>query len=154
MLICNHVVAGGAIGWVLRKHPVLAFGAGVISHLALDAVPHWGLAKNAPDREERFLRVAKVDGCVGCVLMAGIVVSTGAKLGVLAGLAGATLPDIDKPARHFFGVDPSPKWFKRIHVAVQNEREELMRREIAINVAASVGWILFTWWLRRGRAKA
>ena len=153
MLICNHVLAGGAIGWALRRHPVLAFTAGVVSHLAMDALPHWGLAKGTDDRQSRFLRVAKVDGCVGCVLMAGILAGTGSPRGVLAGLAGATLPDIDKPAKHFFGRDPSPQWFKRIHVAIQTrERPSLMRREIAINVIGTVAWILFARQLRRRRA--
>ena len=59
MLITNHVLAGALVG-LASPGPVSAFGVGVVSHFAMDVVPHWG----DPDHEA-FLRVAYVDGLVG-----------------------------------------------------------------------------------------
>ena len=41
MLLTNHVLSGALIG-ALTRRPLPAFAAGVASHFALDAVPHWG----------------------------------------------------------------------------------------------------------------
>ncbi|MEW5805231.1 MAG: hypothetical protein AB1721_00660 [Patescibacteria group bacterium] len=40
MLDTTHVLTGLVIGKYL-KNPILAFGAGVLSHFVLDAIPHW-----------------------------------------------------------------------------------------------------------------
>src|SRR5688500_20138323 len=100
MLVTNHVLAGAAIGAVLHRRPALAFAAGVASHLAMDCLPHWGLPR-VPESHDRFLAVAKRDGLSG---PAGIAVVTGpargVRSGVLAGVAGATRRDADKPGRH------------------------------------------------------
>lgn len=61
MLLTNHVLAGAAIGTLLRRRPALAFGVGVASHLAMDALPHFGLP-GEPDAARRFLRIARRDG--------------------------------------------------------------------------------------------
>ncbi len=41
MILFTHAVVGGAVGSVIQSHPVLAFGAGFLSHFLLDAIPHW-----------------------------------------------------------------------------------------------------------------
>jgi hypothetical protein len=40
MFVTNHALAGVLIGQVLEENPMAAFAAGVVSHLALDAMPH------------------------------------------------------------------------------------------------------------------
>ena len=142
---------------LLWRRPVLAFSAGVLSHLALDAIPHWGLASDVENRWARFLVVAKRDGCVGCAAMLGVLAGTPSerRLGMAAAMAGATLPDIDKPAHHFFGVDPTPRWFRRIHINIQKgkETEERMGQEL---VTAAVGFsavaLAMGIWRKRARA--
>lgn len=132
MLITNHVLAGAAIGAVLHRRPALAFAAGVASHLAMDSLPHWGLPRG-PESHERFLEVAKRDGgagLVGIALLAGP--ARGIRSGVLAGIAGATLLDVDKPARHFFDHNPVPQPIQEFHERIQREAPHRMRHEVLV----------------------
>jgi hypothetical protein len=132
MLVTNHVLAGAAIGAVLHRRPAVAFAAGVASHLAMDCLPHWGLPR-VPQSDDRFLAVAKRDGVAG---LAGIALLAGPALGirtgVLAGIAGATLLDVDKPARHFFDHNPVPAPIQDFHERIQREAPHRMRYEVLI----------------------
>ena len=135
MLVTNHVLAGAAIGAVLHRRPALAFAAGVASHLAMDSLPHWGLPR-APESHEHFLHVAKRDGVAGLVgiaLLAGP--ARGIRSTVLAGIAGATLLDVDKPARHFFDRNPVPAPVQEFHERIQREAPHRMRAEVLIAAA-------------------
>jgi hypothetical protein len=132
MLVTNHVAAGAAIGAVLHRRPALAFAAGVASHVAMDCLPHWGLPREAAS-EERFLFVAKRDGLAGLAAVAVLAgPAKGLRTGVLAGIAGATLLDVDKPARHFFGHNPVPAPIQDFHERIQREAPHRMRNEIAV----------------------
>src|SRR5687767_7128129 len=107
MLVTNHVAAGAAIGALLHRRPVLAFAAGVASHIAMDGLPHWGLP-GGPGPPASFLHVARRDGLAGLAAMAALAgPARGLPTGVLAGFAAAPLLDVDRPARHFFGHNPS-----------------------------------------------
>jgi hypothetical protein len=151
MFITNHVVSGAAIGLVLEECPLAAFCAGVASHFALDAVPHWGLAAG-PDREDHFLRVARRDGVVGLVLAGGILLATPRRrrLSVATGIAGAVLPDMDKPIMHFFGRMVFPGWFHRFHAGIQVEDRSHLGNEVA--AGAGIGMVVgaLVWLARRG----
>jgi hypothetical protein len=48
MFVTNHVLSGVLIGKVLADRPAAALAVGVASHLALDAVPHWGCDFEVP----------------------------------------------------------------------------------------------------------
>src|SRR5207244_3749993 len=100
VLLTNHVLSGALIG-ALARRPLPAFAAGVASHFVLDAVPHWGKWGS----RRRFLRVAVADGLVSlAVAGAFAAVSPSARRpAVLAGMAGAALPDLGKPTRLGFG---------------------------------------------------
>ena len=134
MLVTNHVAAGAAIGVLLHRRPGLAFAAGVASHVAMDCLPHWGLPRG-PESHERFLEVAKKDGLAGLAAIAVLSgPAKGLRPGVLAGIAGATLLDVDKPARHFFGRNPVPAPIQDFHERIQREAPHRMRQEVAIAV--------------------
>ncbi len=132
MLVTNHVLAGAAIGAVLHRRPTLAFAAGVASHVAMDSLPHWGLPRG-PESHDRFLEVAKRDGLAG---LAGIALLAGPagpiRSGVLAGIAGATILDVDKPARHFFDHNPVPAPIQAFHERIQREAPHRMRAELVV----------------------
>lgn len=130
MLITNHVLSGAVLGAVLPS-PVAAFGAGVVSHFALDALPHWGVTDPG-----QFLDVAVRDGLLGLATIGVVAASTPPRrrTSVLCGIAGATLPDLDKPAQLFFGRDPFPGLVNRFHQAVQREAPHRMRHEIVFGV--------------------
>ena len=132
MLVTNHVAAGAAIGAVLHRRPGLAFAVGVASHIAMDCLPHWGLPR-VPESHDRFLEVAKKDGLAGLAAIAVLSgPATGLRAGVLAGIAGATLLDVDKPARHFFDRNPVPAPIQEFHERIQREAPHRMRNEIAV----------------------
>jgi hypothetical protein len=126
VLITNHVLSGAAIG-ALSPDPISAAGRGFVSHFVLDSLPHFGLP------EEHLMRIAVPDGLVGLVTI-GVVAReapAGMRLRVLGGIFGACLPDIDKPARQFFGRSPFPRWFDRVHSAIQPEASHRLPIELA-----------------------
>lgn len=139
MLVTNHVLAGAVIGAVVRR-PAVALAAGVVSHLAMDVVPHWGLAHThtPAERERRFLRVAYRDGLTGLAAMgAAFGLAKGRRVPVLAGMVGAALLDLDKPSRHFFAASPFPAAVDRFHADIQvgREHEHRMGQEFMVGAA-------------------
>ena len=118
MLLTNHVLSGALIG-ARARGPGSAFAAGVVSHFVLDAIPHWGEWGS----KRRFLRVAVADGLVSLAVGAALVAAAppARRAAVLAGMAGAALPDADKPARLWFGRSPFPRKFDRFHLGIQRE---------------------------------
>jgi hypothetical protein len=118
VLLTNHVLSGALIGTLARR-PVPAFAAGVASHFVLDAVPHWGKWGS----RRKFLRVAVPDGLISLAAMGAITALAPAerRSAVLAGMTGAALPDIDKPARLFFGWSPFPAAVDSFHRRIQPE---------------------------------
>jgi hypothetical protein len=132
MLVTNHVLSGVVIGAAVRR-PVPAFALGVASHFALDAAPHWGKFGHG----RRYLRVAVSDGLVGLAVMATMtaLAPRGRRAAVLAGMAGAALPDADKPTKLWFGWSPWPRAVNRFHTGIQHESR---RRAYVEVLAASV----------------
>lgn len=147
MLITNHVLSGAAIGAVARS-PTQAFALGVASHFAVDSVPHWG---NWRDRKH-FMRVAVRDGLTGLAVMGTLTAAApgGRRLMVLAGMAGAALPDIDKPCRIFLGFSPFPPLVDRFHRVIQRESRDRAPVE-AVAATAFAGAALTA--LRRQRRR-
>ena len=130
MLITNHVLSGALIG-LLAPDVGHAFGRGFASHFLLDAVPHFGVD------DAHLMRVAVPDGLLGLAAIAALARATPTRrlLPLLSGIAGACVPDLDKPGRQFFDRSPFPPWFDRVHAAIQPEST---RRFPVEAVAASV----------------
>lgn len=129
MLVTNHVLSGALIGAVARR-PLPAFALGVVSHFALDAVPHWGPFDSRPGG---MLRVAVPDGLAGLAAIGAFaaIAPRERRLSVLAGMAGAALPDIDKPAVLFFNRSPFPRAVNEFHSAIQDEAPDRAHYELA-----------------------
>ena len=141
----NHVLSGAVIGAVSRGRPASAFALGVLSHFALDAVPHWGKWR------ERFIQIAVFDGLTGLAVMGAMtaLAPRDARPAVFAGMAGAALPDLDKPSVVFFGRSPWPRAVDAFHVRIQDEAPNRLKYEVAAAAAfftAAVG-------LLRGRGR-
>ena len=134
MLITNHVLSGALVGRA-APGPASAFALGVASHFALDTVPHWG-------DDRIFLQVAVPDGLVGLGAMAWVWRTTepAARVRVLAGMAGACLPDADKPSTLFFGRSPFPEALDQWHRDIQRESVRRLPQEVV--VAAAGAWLL------------
>jgi hypothetical protein len=140
MLVTNHVLSGAVIGAATPRRPASAFILGVLSHFALDAAPHWGKWKGRPS----FMEVAVPDGLTGLAVMGAMtaLAPREARLAVLAGMAGAALPDLDKPSIVFFGRSPFPRTWDRIHMRIQHEAPHRLKYEVAaaaVFFAAAVG---------------
>jgi hypothetical protein len=140
MLVTNHVLSGAVIGAGTRRRPACAFALGVLSHFALDAVPHWGKWIGRP----YFMEVAVPDGLTGLAVMGTMtaLAPRDARLAVLAGMAGAALPDLDKPSVVFFGRSPFPRAWDRFHMRIQDEAPHRLKYELvaaALFCAAAVG---------------
>jgi len=151
MLITNHVVSGALIGAVTRR-PAAAFALGVASHFVLDAVPHWGDWNN----ERHFLHVAVRDGLAGLAVMgaAAAVAPPEARLSVAAGMVGASLPDLEKPAVMYLGFSPFPGAIDRFHAAIQRETQSRWWVEVAAGTAFGVLTMVTVGRLRRRAAGA
>ncbi|HEV7865636.1 MAG TPA: hypothetical protein VGR20_23270 [Acidimicrobiia bacterium] len=121
------------------KRPVPALVLGVGSHLAMDRIPHWGLAHEDRHgdvmKNPKFLRIAYRDGFAGLAAMAAAFgLARGRRVPVLAGMVGAALLDLDKPSKLFIGVSPFPKAVDKFHADIQEGREHdhKMGQEIAV----------------------
>jgi hypothetical protein len=136
MLVTNHVLSGALIGAVVRR-PLPAAALGVASHFALDMVPHWGKFGG----RRGMLRVAVPDGLTGLAVMGAFtaIAPRDRRLAVLAGMAGAALPDLDKPSRVFFGRSPFPRAWDRFHSRIQDEAPDRFHYEVAAAAVLSVG---------------
>src|SRR5579859_5782883 len=132
MLVTNHVLSGAVIGAASRRRPAAAFALGVLSHFALDAVPHWGRWTGPPS----FMQVAVPDGLAGLAAMGAMtaLAPRDARLAVLSGMAGAALPDLDKPSKVFFGRSPFPRAWDRFHRRIQDEAPHRFKYEVAAAV--------------------
>ena len=130
MLITNHVIAGAAVG-AFSRTPGTAFGLGLLSHVAMDALPHWGT-----EDERAFLRVAVADGLVGLAVLGYLAARTprARRTNVVAGMLGACFPDSDKPSQLFFGRSPFPAVVDKWHGAIQDEADDRMPAEVAVGV--------------------
>lgn len=128
MLVTNHVLSGALIGAAVNRPPV-AFTLGVVSHFALDTVPHWGKWGS----RRGFMRVAVPDGLTGLAVMAAFaaVSPPERRLAVMAGMAGAALPDLDKPSMVWFGRSPFPRVVDKFHASIQHEAKNRAGLELA-----------------------
>ena len=144
MLLTNHVLSGALLG-ALARRPAAAFAAGIASHFVLDALPHWGNWGST----RQFLRAAVPDGLVSLAAMGAFAALAPAdrRLAVVAGMAGAALPDADKPARLFLGRSPFPAAVDRFHGRIQ--REAPGRAHLEVLAAAGLAAAAFAA-LRRG----
>ncbi len=135
MLVTNHVLAGALVG-LAAPGPVSAFLGGVASHVVLDVVPHWG------DRAiEDVMPIAVADGLTGLAAIAVVWSRTPSRhrLRVLAGMAGGSLPDLDKPSQVFFGASPFPRAVDDLHARIQTrESAARMPQEVVVALGAAV----------------
>lgn len=136
MLVTNHVLSGALIGAATGR-PGVAFVAGVASHFVLDSLPHWG---DWGDDKSLFMRVAVRDGLTGLAVMGTLaaVAPPQVRLAVIAGMAGAALPDLDKPSRAFFGRSPFPRVVDKFHAGIQREARGRFPLEVAVGAGFAV----------------
>jgi hypothetical protein len=132
VFVTSHVLAGALIGRAASRNPIAPFAVGLISHVAMDSCPHWGIKPSDPGFDEQFIRAAKCDGCAGLAAMAlaaGLAPGS-SRTAVIAGMLGAALPDADKPIEYFFGTNPFPAPLRRFHQRIQREAPHRLPHEV------------------------
>ena len=147
MFVTNHVLAGALIGRRYPGRPGAAFLVGLGSHLAMDAVPHWGCDVTVAGGSERFLRAARRDGVLGLVLAGAALLATDRRhrASTAAAISGSVLLDIDKPMEYFFGVNPIPAPVQELHGGIQRESERGMPVEVAAGVLLALAELRSSW---------
>ena len=137
VLVTNHVLSGALIGAAVRR-PLPAAALGVASHFVLDAVPHW---RKFGGRPGILLRVAVPDGLAGLAVMGAFtaIAPRERRAAVLAGMAGAALPDLEKPSLLFFGRSPFPRGWDAFHAAIQDEAPDRAPYEVAAAAVFAAG---------------
>lgn len=101
MLSTPHVFIGAAIGSLI-PNPILAFGAGLVSHHLFDLIPHWDPASwhnRAKDFTwtKRDYAVAYADNIIAFIIIWFIYrwwQGSYYQVSVLAGMLGAITPDL------------------------------------------------------------
>lgn len=147
MLSTSHTLAGALIG-LASPSTGSALTYGVVSHLAMDMLPHWGT-----DDEADYTRVAVRDGLVAAAAAALVMAAAPPerRTRVVAGFVGANLPDLDKPVRFFTGWEAFPRPVRRALGRIQQGRESdhRMPQEVvrgAALFAAATGAALAARW--------
>ena len=113
MILSTHAIVGAAIASFVPGYPALAFVAGVVSHFAIDAIPHSdyplrsiGRSRSAITANHHLVRdlgFITFDAAAGLAVAAWLYAGPGATLAVLLGAFGAILPD---PLRLAYRVYP------------------------------------------------
>ena len=95
MFLTNHTLTGVLLGLSIDDVAVLA-PVSVASHLALDAVPHFGHASMKSGLLAKpFLVLGSFDFAASCIVTAAACVAVPARTGhILIGVIGADLPDL------------------------------------------------------------
>jgi hypothetical protein len=136
MFATNHVLVGALLGRVIRR-PAAAAAAGVVSHVAMDALPHWGMDVAAPGGRRRFLLIAATDGVLLTAVLKTLV-RRRRPASEIAGALGGLLLDLDKPAAELGIRQLWPDLVHHVHIDIQKlEAPQRWRVDAAVALIAS-----------------
>lgn len=118
----NHALTGALIGLSVAE-PVLALPLAVLSHFALDAIPHYDVPRSAS--HQRFSRQLGIEAALcGVIVLCLVVTQPRHWIAAAVGAFLATSPDllwIPKflKKEEMVPVKPTDNWFWRFHAWVQ-----------------------------------
>ncbi len=113
MPITPHMLVGVAIG-TQSPSLLIAFCLGLVSHYLLDALPHWDYLHKVEITRPEHLKKIGLDFILGAMIVSALTWPFHQKLFILAGVAGALLPDFSQLIYVNFKI----KWLKplsRLH---------------------------------------
>jgi hypothetical protein len=106
MILSTHAIVGGALASLFPSHPVAIIAAGLASHFAIDAIPHWDYRLRsisvAPGARNRLtldgpllhdLALIGLDACAGLALAIGLFATPATVAAIVLGALAAMLPD-------------------------------------------------------------
>jgi hypothetical protein len=135
MILTTHAIVGAAIATLIPSHPIAALAAGIVSHFAIDAIPHWdyplrsmfrGTKQRAALELDRgsiidFGMVA-VDGILGLALAVLLFANPANLIAVLCGALGGMLPDPLQFVHWLFPHSPL-RILQQFHVWIHSKRK-------------------------------
>lgn len=119
LILATHAVVGAAVASLIPNHPLLAFVAGVVSHFAIDAFPHWDYrlrsmfrgadgAAALPIDSGLFIDLGLIglDACLGLLLAIWLFSTPATIVTILLGALGGMLPDPLQFAHRLYPHEP------------------------------------------------
>ena len=154
LILATHAIVGAAIASQIPNHPVIALLAGIASHFAIDAIPHWDYPlrsirsranKGSPlTLDKGFLvdlSLIALDGLAGLTLAFSLFAQPGSLLTILLGALGGILPD---PLRFVYRLYPDEplRTVQRFHNWIHAKQKLAWPFGIASQFAFNVAVIL------------
>jgi hypothetical protein len=133
LILATHAIVGAAIASQIPNHPITALVAGIASHFAIDAIPHWDYPlrsilskKGSPLTLDRRLLVdcslIAVDGLGGLAIALSLFAQPGALLTILLGALGGMLPDPFQFVHRLYPHEPL-RTVQRFHGWIHTKRK-------------------------------
>ena len=118
MTITTHTAIGAAIGFSL-SHPVLGFAVGMLSHFAVDMIPHGDLKFSEQFKNKKrkaALAYTTIDAVIALLLLLSLFNVGGFqnKQAFSAAIAGSIMPDL-LVSVYYATKTKWLKWFVRLH---------------------------------------
>lgn len=140
MLSTPHLLVGAAVGSV-SPHPLIAFGAGFLSHFIMDKVPHWDWLPNT----RKLLILAIGEFLVGAGLLFILTKNSQDPYLLWAGALGGVMPDVLVAPNYLLGrtikfLEP----LRSFHHQFQNGNDKF---SISTRVFLQLLTIILTSWL-------
>lgn len=133
----NHVVFGSLIGLTI-KQPALAAPLALVSHFALDVIPHYGNDPKLIWRSKRYHQRILLDGIACLAYTAWLVLLQPPNLGLALWCAFlALLPDLLWPITLYIKDHGWFRAFFKFHKAIQNESRPGIYVEIVWLIATT-----------------
>jgi hypothetical protein len=133
VILATHAVVGAAIASLIPDHPLGAFLAGVASHFAIDAIPHWdyplrsmfrGADKGTALALDRGLAIdfglIALDALAGLAVAIWLFATPATMLTIMMGIFGGILPDPLQFAHRLYPHEPLGS-LQRFHMWIHSK---------------------------------
>jgi hypothetical protein len=134
--LSTHAIVGGAVASLLPSHPVLVAMAGVASHFAIDAIPHWDYPLQSisvgPSADNRRLKIdgrllrdltlVGFDACSGLAIAIWLFATRATMGAILLGAFAAMLPDPLQFVHSLYPREPL-KCLQRFHQWIHTKQQ-------------------------------
>ena len=150
MILATHAIVGAAVASQIPNHPITALVAGIASHFAIDAIPHWDYplrsilrgSKGSPLTLDKGLLVdfslIAIDGLAGLAIALSLFAQPSALLTILLGALGGMLPDAFQFVHRLYPREPLrtvQRFHSWIHAKQKLDWPVGIASQLAFNVA-------------------
>ena len=134
MILATHAIVGAAVASQIPNHPITALVAGIASHFAIDAIPHWDYplrsilrgSKGSPLTLDKGMLVdfslIAIDGLAGLAIALSLFAQPSALLTILLGALGGMLPDAFQFVHRLYPREPL-RTVQRFHIWIHAKQK-------------------------------